>query len=101
MVCGNDSITNFILTPGPFFKNNPCGRRPPRRFSHFGWYQKKHRFNVCTLFPFLNMTNISPDIDQISSESARFYTKKYLSLGELLLDTSSAFMSQSEYFKRS
>lgn len=46
-------------------------------------------------------TGLTPDLDQIPNESARYYTKKYLGLGELVLDTSSAFMSQSEFFKRS
>lgn len=46
-------------------------------------------------------TGLTPDLEKIPNESARFYTKKYLGVGELVFDYSSAYLGSSEYFKRS
>lgn len=95
-------ITFIYWLPGIIYEIAPCGCRPCLCFGCVGWHQKKHRFNVCWIeFLFLIDTNASPDLEKIPNESARFYTKKYLGVGELVFDYSSAYLGSSEYFKRS
>lgn len=47
------------------------------------------------------MLTFSPNLDGISDDSARYYSKKYLDVGESVFDYTSAYFGSSDYFKRS
>ncbi|KAK6455151.1 uncharacterized protein RJT20DRAFT_55042 [Scheffersomyces xylosifermentans] len=45
-------------------------------------------------------TGLTVDLDQIENESVRYYSGKYLGVGEKVFDFSSAYFSSSDYFTR-
>ncbi|KAF9920279.1 hypothetical protein FBU30_009909 [Linnemannia zychae] len=45
-------------------------------------------------------TGLSVATDKIESSDIRSYVEKYLSVGEVVLDQTTAFMSTSQYFER-
>ncbi|CAK9439192.1 uncharacterized protein LODBEIA_P34160 [Lodderomyces beijingensis] len=45
-------------------------------------------------------TGIQPNLDLIENKDVRYYTGKYLGLGESVLDSSAAFLGSSGYFTR-
>ncbi|OBA20024.1 DUF1748-domain-containing protein, partial [Metschnikowia bicuspidata var. bicuspidata NRRL YB-4993] len=45
-------------------------------------------------------TGLTPDFDSLGNESAIYYGKKYLDVGEKAFDFSSAWLGSSGYFKR-
>ncbi|KAL7663424.1 hypothetical protein ABC855_g4155 [[Candida] zeylanoides] len=45
-------------------------------------------------------TNLVLDTEKISNEDIKYYTEKYLGVGEKVFDYSAAYLGSSEYFKR-
>lgn len=47
-----------------------------------------------------NTNKCSPDLSKFGNDSAEYYSRKYLDVGEKAFDIASAYLGSSDYFKR-